>query len=229
MKIKRNSVHLKRKKNSASFCALLCKIKHNRKSFESRLYILLLQMEVCPKIENVQMGWNCWNVQSWNIYIWYNYNDIVHFIQGELSQNSPFMWHAMSGQHCCMESRRGPSANVTAAPGSIRNVDPQAHFANKLDKTHYERGSDSYRRYQKVTVWNGKEEKSVIFRACHETWLPAKEGMDEGKRGRGRPRLQWSDNITQWTSLTFEKATHTTQHRKRWRFVTGNVNRHATL
>ena len=54
------------------------------------------------------------------------------------------------------------------------------------------------------------------------------EGMVEGKRGRGRPRLQWSDNITQWTGLTFEKAKRTAQDRKRWRFVTGNVNRHAT-
>ena len=54
------------------------------------------------------------------------------------------------------------------------------------------------------------------------------EGMVEGKRGRGRPRLQWSDNITQWTGLTCEKAKRTAQDRKRWRFVTGNVNRHAT-
>ena len=47
------------------------------------------------------------------------------------------------------------------------------------------------------------------------------EGMVEGKRGRGRPRLQWSDNITQWTGLTFEKAKRTAQDRKRWGFVTG--------
>ena len=59
--------------------------------------------------------------------------------------------------------------NVTGAPESIRNVDPEAHAANKLDKTHHERGSDSYRRYQKVAVRNGKEEKAVIFWTCHAT------------------------------------------------------------
>ena len=31
------------------------------------------------------------------------------------------------------------------------------------------------------------------------------EGMVEDKRGNGRSRLQWSDNIAQWTGLTFEK------------------------
>ena len=54
------------------------------------------------------------------------------------------------------------------------------------------------------------------------------EGMVEGKRGRGRPRLQWSDNILQWAGLNFEQCKMMAQNRKRWRSVTGNVNRHAT-
>ena len=54
------------------------------------------------------------------------------------------------------------------------------------------------------------------------------EGMVEGKRGRGRPRLQWSDNILQWAGLNFEQCKRMAQNRKRWRSVTGNVNRHAT-
>ena len=54
------------------------------------------------------------------------------------------------------------------------------------------------------------------------------EGMVEGRRGRGRPRLQWSGNITQWTGLTFEQAKRIAQDRRRWRLMTGNVNRHAT-
>ena len=45
--------------------------------------------------------------------------------------------------------------NVTAAPGSIRNVDPEEHAANKLEKTHHEVKSDSYRRFQKVVARNG--------------------------------------------------------------------------
>ena len=53
------------------------------------------------------------------------------------------------------------------------------------------------------------------------------EGMVEGKRGRGRPRLQWSDNILQWAGLNFEQCKRMAQNRKRWRSVTGNVNRHA--
>ena len=41
------------------------------------------------------------------------------------------------------------------------------------------------------------------------------EGLVEGKRGRGRPRLQWSDKVTQWTDLTFEKGKHTVKDRPR--------------
>ena len=54
------------------------------------------------------------------------------------------------------------------------------------------------------------------------------EGMVEGKRGRGRPRLQWSDSNLQWAGLNFEQCKRMAQNRKRWRSVTGNVNRHAT-
>ena len=58
--------------------------------------------------------------------------------------------------------------NITSAPGSIRNVDPEAHAANKLDMTHHVRGSDSYRRYQN-SLFETKEEKAVIFFTCHVT------------------------------------------------------------
>ena len=44
----------------------------------------------------------------------------------------------------------------------------------------------------------------------------------------GRPRLQWGDNILQWAGLNFEQCKRMAQNRKRWRSVTGNVNRHAT-
>ena len=54
------------------------------------------------------------------------------------------------------------------------------------------------------------------------------EGMVEGKRERGRPRLQWSDNITQWTGFTFVDAKRADQDRRRWRSMAGNVSRHAT-
>ena len=42
------------------------------------------------------------------------------------------------------------------------------------------------------------------------------------KRIREPYAVLWNDIIT------FEKAKRTDQDRKRWRFVTGNVNRHAT-
>ena len=40
------------------------------------------------------------------------------------------------------------------------------------------------------------------------------EGMVEGKSGRGRPRLQWSDNILQWAGLNFEQCKRMVQNRK---------------
>ena len=133
----------------------------------------------------------------------------------------------MSGQHCCMEPRRGPLAKCH----SIRNVDPEAHAANKLDKTHHERGSDSYHRYQKVAVWNCKELKAVFFRACHETWLPAKRSTGGHGRGQARKReaktaMGWQHN--QMDGLHLREGQGSCQERMRLRFLTGNVNRHAT-
>ena len=54
------------------------------------------------------------------------------------------------------------------------------------------------------------------------------EGMVEGKRGRGRPRQQWSDNILQWTGLNFQQTKRMAENRKRWRSMTSNVKRQAT-
>ena len=51
---------------------------------------------------------------------------------------------------------------ISEMSGSLQNMDPEAHAANKLNKAHHKRGSDSYRM----------------------------EGMVEGKRGRGRQRLK---------------------------------------
>ena len=54
------------------------------------------------------------------------------------------------------------------------------------------------------------------------------EGMVEGKRGRGRPRMQWSDNITHWIGLPLVQCKRMAQNRVGWRFVTGNVKGQAT-
>ena len=82
----------------------------------------------------------------------------------------------------------------------------------ELGKTHHERGSDSYRRYQKIkrslfeTV--KKRKLSLFGHVMRHDSLQRDllEDMVEDKRGRGRKRLQWGDNNTQWTGLTFEKA-----------------------
>ena len=42
------------------------------------------------------------------------------------------------------------------------------------------------------------------------------EGMIEGKRYKGRPRNQWSQNVREWTGLSFEKSKRETLHRRRW-------------
>ena len=43
------------------------------------------------------------------------------------------------------------------------------------------------------------------------------EGKIEGRRGRGRPRICYMDNIKQWTDLKMNEVIQACHNRERWR------------
>jgi len=45
------------------------------------------------------------------------------------------------------------------------------------------------------------------------------QGMVDGRRRRGRPRISWLDNIKCWTGLTFKGIHSLSKDRKKWRSV----------
>ena len=55
------------------------------------------------------------------------------------------------------------------------------------------------------------------------------EGNIDGKRGRGRPRMSWYDNIKEWNGMRYERATRIAMDRDKWRAaVSSNVQRFGT-
>ena len=48
------------------------------------------------------------------------------------------------------------------------------------------------------------------------------KGKIEGKRSRGRPRIQWIYDIKKWTTLHYRKAIRTAQDREKLRSVSPN-------
>ena len=40
------------------------------------------------------------------------------------------------------------------------------------------------------------------------------QGSIEGKRRRGRPKIQWKDNIVKWTGLAINKAMRAAENRE---------------
>ena len=51
------------------------------------------------------------------------------------------------------------------------------------------------------------------------------EGKFNGKRGRGRPRLTWFNNIKEWTGVNYAEAIRKAQHRGDRRSMTANLLR----
>ena len=53
------------------------------------------------------------------------------------------------------------------------------------------------------------------------------QGKPEGKRGRGRPRTAYLDNIREWTGLTSHEAFQATHNREDWREICMRATRAA--
>ena len=49
------------------------------------------------------------------------------------------------------------------------------------------------------------------------------EGRINGKRGRGRPRQMWTDNITEWTKISYNDYIRVAQDRERWKSMTADL------
>ena len=49
------------------------------------------------------------------------------------------------------------------------------------------------------------------------------EGRINGGRGRGRPRTMWTDNIKEWTKISYNDCIRVAQDRERWRSMTADL------
>ena len=49
------------------------------------------------------------------------------------------------------------------------------------------------------------------------------EGRVNGRRGRGRPRAMWYDNIKEWTRLNYCEGTRLAEDRLAWRSMAANL------
>ena len=49
------------------------------------------------------------------------------------------------------------------------------------------------------------------------------EGRINGRRGRRRPRTMWTDNIKEWTKISYNDCIRVVQDRERWRFMTADL------
>ena len=49
------------------------------------------------------------------------------------------------------------------------------------------------------------------------------EGRINGRRGRGRPRTMWTDNIKEWTKISYNDCIRVAQDRERWKSMTADL------
>ena len=71
-------------------------------------------------------------------------------------------------------------------------------------------------------LYNIKRRKMCFFGHIkrHNTLVKqVLEGKIEGKRGRGRPRLAWTDNIRQWAGCDMAECTRLARDRKQWQRI----------
>ena len=48
------------------------------------------------------------------------------------------------------------------------------------------------------------------------------KGRINGRTGQGRPRTMWTDNIKEWTNLSYNDCIRAAQDRERWRSMTAD-------
>ena len=60
----------------------------------------------------------------------------------------------------------------------------------------------------------------IIADKTHKALLT---GKVEGKRGRGRPRRTWADDIEQWTQRSMNNCMRDAYNREQWRFLSANL------
>ena len=51
------------------------------------------------------------------------------------------------------------------------------------------------------------------------------EARSDGKRGRGRPRTIWMDNVKDWLNLSYKECIRDADNREKWRSITFNLLR----
>ena len=71
-------------------------------------------------------------------------------------------------------------------------------------------------------LYNIKKRKMSFFGHIkrHDSILKQSlEGKLEGKRGKGRPRLAWVDNIKKWAGCDMAECTRLTRDRERWQCI----------
>ena len=56
-----------------------------------------------------------------------------------------------------------------------------------------------------------------------DTCVLLMEGRINGRRGRGRPRTMWTDNIKEWTTISYNDCIRVVQDRERWRSMTADL------
>ena len=51
------------------------------------------------------------------------------------------------------------------------------------------------------------------------------EGKVNGKRGKGRPRITWMENVKMWTELKYSECVRLAEDRERWKAMVANLLR----
>src|SRR6218665_1322424 len=108
---------------------------------------------------------------------------------------------------------------------SVRDEMFKKDNANIVDgKTNKQMGTGKSRSVERKLLGIGKERKMKYFGhimrkkgSCLEKEII--QGTVPGGRGKGRPRVNWMDNIRTWTGQTQEDLIRMTEDRRRWRNI----------
>ena len=67
--------------------------------------------------------------------------------------------------------------------------------------------------------------KRILTYFGHITRKNNIEGKTDGRRGRGRPRTNWTDNIKDWAQMKYCECIRLAQDKQKWRLMTANLLR----